>query len=49
MPIRALINLLEHIENDAGLIKDFHKYVPSILEAILSSFTNEDIGSHGRE
>ena len=48
MPIRALIYLLEQIENEA-LIKDFHRYVPVLLSSILSAFTNEDITSHGRE
>ena len=49
MPIRTLINLLEHIENEEGMIKDFYPYVSPILSAILSAFTNEDITSHGRE
>ena len=40
MPMRALIAMLEQIENEA-IIKEFYEYVPPILSGILSAFTNE--------
>jgi hypothetical protein len=40
--------MLEYIEHEA-IIKDFFNYVPPILAAILSAFTNDEITSHGRE
>lgn len=46
--LRTLILLIEQIEeNDLG--KEFHGYIGLILPAILSAFTNEEIGTHGRE
>ena len=46
--LRALIFFLERIE-DENRGKDLHEHLPVILSAILSAFTNEEIGSHGRE
>jgi len=40
--------MLEIIEKEA-MIKDFYEYVPSILSALLSAFTNDEITNHGRE
>ena len=48
LAIRALTGLIEQIDNEA-IIKEFHPFVPSIISALLSAFTNEDIGSHGRQ
>ena len=48
MAIRTLIYLLEQVEDEV-LIKDFCHHTPQILTSILSAFTNEEIGSHGRE
>ena len=46
--LRTLINLIEKIENE-NRSKSFHTFLPSILSSILSAFTNEEIGTHGRE
>lgn len=46
--LRTLIYLIEKIE-DVDAVKEFHEYLPPILSSILSAFTNEDIGTHGRE
>lgn len=46
--LRALTWLIERIE-DEEMIKEFHTHVPSILSAILGAFTDEDLGSKGRE
>jgi len=46
--LRTLIYLIEKIE-DVDAVKEFHEYLPPILSSILSAFTNEEIGSHGRE
>ena len=46
--LRTLIYLIEKIE-DEQLVKEFYEYEPPILQAILSAFTNEEIGNHGRE
>jgi len=46
--LRALIYFIDMIEDEA-MIKRFNIYVPVILRAILSAFTNEELGSHGRE
>ena len=48
MSLRTLIYLIEQIEAEV-VLKYFNVYVPGILSAILSAFTNEEIGSHGRE
>jgi hypothetical protein len=48
MAVRTITNMLEYIEQEA-IIKEFYEYVPPILSAILSAFTNDDITSHGRE
>lgn len=46
--LRTLIFLIEKIE-DENLGKDLNLVLPGILSAILSAFTNEEIGTHGRE
>lgn len=46
--LRTLINLIEKLEDD-NRGKNLSNFLPSILQAILSAFTNEEIGSHGRE
>lgn len=46
--LRTLIYLIEKLEDD-NRGKNLNTYLPSILQAILSAFTNEEIGSHGRE
>ena len=48
MILRTLIYLIEKVE-DREKVKDFHKFVPAILSAILQAFTIEELGSHGRE
>lgn len=48
LPLRVLINLLEQIDNEA-IIKEFHSFVPVILQSVLTAFTNEEITTHGRE
>ena len=48
MVLRTFIYLIEKIE-DEGKIKEFYVYVPTILSSILSSFTHEEIGNHGRD
>jgi hypothetical protein len=48
MCIRTLIYLVTQVEDEVAL-KDFYEYVPPILSSILSAFTNDEIGSHGRE
>jgi hypothetical protein len=46
--LRTLIKFIEKIE-EADAVKEFHEYLSPILSSILSAFTNEDIGTHGRE
>jgi hypothetical protein len=46
--LRAFTYLIQKVE-DENRGKDFHEYLPGILSAILSAFTNEEIGTHGRE
>ena len=48
MAIRTITNMLQYIEHES-IIKEFYEYVPLILSAILSAFTNDEITSHGRE
>lgn len=48
MAVRTITYMLEYIEQEA-IIKEFYQYVPPILSAILSAFTNDEITSHGRE
>lgn len=48
MAVRSIMNMLEYIEEEA-VFKEFYEYVPPILSAILSAFTNDEITSHGRE
>ena len=46
--LRTLIFLVERVEGfDA--VREFHEFLPAILSSILSAFTNEEIGTHGRE
>jgi len=48
--LRALIGFAGKIEDENELIvQDFHVHVPHILSSILSAFSNEDLGTHGRE
>lgn len=46
--LRTLIYLIEKLEDDNNG-KNLNTFLPSILSSILSAFTNEEIGSHGRE
>lgn len=46
--LRTLIILIEKIE-EVDAVKEFHEYLPPILSSILTAFTNEEIGTHGRE
>ena len=46
--LRSLIYLIEKLEDD-NRGKNLNTFLPEILSAILSAFTNEEIGSHGRE
>jgi hypothetical protein len=46
--LRTLINFIEKVEDD-NRGKDLNLFLPCILQSILSAFTNEEIGSHGRE
>ena len=46
--LRTLIYLIEQID-EADQAKRFNENINPILAAILSAFTNEDIGAHGRE
>ena len=46
--LRTLIYFLEKIDDEVQ-IKHFHVYVSSIMQALLSAFTNSEIDVHGRE
>jgi hypothetical protein len=46
--LRTLIFLIERVEG-VDAVKEFHEFLPAILSSILSAFTNEEIGAHGRE
>ena len=46
--LRTLINLIEKIEDEVQ-VKNFHVFVGSIMNALLSAFTSTEIDSHGRE
>lgn len=46
--LRTLVYLLEKIEDEVQ-IKHFHTFVGSIMQALLSAFTNSEIDVHGRE
>lgn len=46
--LRTLIYLLEKIDDEVQ-IKHFHAYVSTIMQALLSAFTNSEIDVHGRE
>lgn len=48
MALKTLIYLIEKIEDETQ-IKEFYHYVPTILSQVLNAFTNEEIGSHGRD
>lgn len=48
MALKTLIYLVEKIEDEIQ-IKEFYHYVPTILSSVLNAFTNEEIGSHGRD
>ena len=43
-----MIFLIERVEG-VDAVKEFHEFLPAILSSILSAFTNEEIGAHGRE
>lgn len=46
--LRTLICLVERVEG-VDAVREFHEFLPPILSSILSAFTNEEIGTHGRE
>ena len=46
--LRTYIYLIEQIE-EKDLGREFNHSINLILQAILQAFTNEEIGTHGRE
>ena len=46
--LRTLIYFIEKIE-DENAIKQFQEFVPKILPALFTAFTNEEVTAHARE
>jgi len=46
--LRSLICLIEDVEDEVS-VKNFHVFVGSIMNALLSAFASTEIDSHGRE
>ena len=43
-----MIFFINKLEDEKG-IKQFTEFVPKILPALFSAFTNEEVDAHGRE
>lgn len=48
MALRTLLFFIEKIEDEKA-IRQFTEFVPKILPALFSAFTNEEVSAHGRE
>jgi hypothetical protein len=48
MSLKALHYLLEKLEDEKAL-QEFTQFVPQILPALFSAFTNDEVDAHGRE
>ena len=48
MTIRTLNYFIPLIDDERAM-KQFHSFVPKILPALFSAFTNDEVNAHGRE